>query len=99
MASMLLIKGTQRVEIKSGEVPAVCQGFAEQAHSRGLLHPNDDLLNAHVLGSRRMITGDGWRFARRGGHADAAYAAAGAVHLARVAKPFPRLQLYTARVG
>jgi hypothetical protein len=53
-----------------------------------LLHPDDDLLNAHVNGSQRKDSGDGWRFVRRGaGHVDAAYAAAGAVHLARTLPP------------
>ena len=91
MADLVALR--RRVEFKPNEVPAVCQGFAEQVHSRRLIHGNDPLLTAHVLGSRRMPAGDGWRFTRRGGNADAAYAAAGAVHLARITKPPPRLQL------
>ena len=85
------------VEIKSSEIPAVCQGFAQLVTSRGLIHGNDPLLNAHALGSRRLPVGDGWRFTRRMGNVDAAYAASGAVHLARTAKPPARLQLITAK--
>lgn len=72
------------VEIKAGEVGAVCQSFAEQVSSRRLIHGNQALLTAHVQGASRMHVGDGWRFARNdGGDVDAAYAAAGAVYLAR----------------
>jgi len=84
-------------EIKSAEIPAVCQGFAQLVLARGLIHGNDPLLNAHALGSRRLPVGDGWRFTRRMGNADAVYAAAGAANLARTAKPPARLQLITAK--
>jgi len=65
-------------------VTAACQALAEAVQSRRLLHPGDALLTAHVLGAKRFPVADGWRFVRRGvGHVDAAYSAAGAVHLAR----------------
>jgi hypothetical protein len=86
-----------KVELKSAEIPAVCQGLAEQVRSRMIIHGNDPLLNAHVLGSHRLPMGDGWRFSRKFGNADAAYAAAGAVHLARVARPTQRLKLVVSR--
>lgn len=71
-------------EIKASDVGPACQGFAEQVAARRVLHPDDPLLTAQVLGSARLVVGDGWRFSRRGeGHCDAVYAAAGAVHLAR----------------
>jgi len=91
MADLVVVR--RSTEFKPQEAPAACQGFAEQVHARRLIHGNDALLTAHVLGSRRLPVGDGWRFMRRGGNADAAYAAAGAVHLARMTKPPPRLRL------
>lgn len=72
------------LEPMRADVAAVCMGFAEQVRSRMLLHSNDPLLNAHVGAAEKMYHGDGWRFTRKGaGQVDAAYAAAGAVHLAR----------------
>jgi hypothetical protein len=66
------------------EVAPACQGFAEQVTGRRLLHAGDGLLTSHVTGTKRYPVADGWRFVRRGvGHCDAAYAAAGATHLAR----------------
>lgn len=75
--------GTKIEEITS-EVPAVCMGFAEQVTSRALVYAADDLLTSHVTEAEKQMSGDTWRFSRRGGgHVDAAYSAAGAVHLAR----------------
>jgi hypothetical protein len=72
------------VELKGSEVNEACMAFADLVLARRVLHPSDPLLNAHVVGSQKLRTGEGWRFARRGaGHCDAAYAAAGAVHTAR----------------
>ncbi|HTY35437.1 hypothetical protein [Mycobacterium sp.] len=68
----------------TAEATAACQGLAEQVHARRILHAGDPLLTTQLLGAKRLPVADGWRFARRGaGHVDAAYAAAGAVHLAR----------------
>lgn len=70
-------------ELRGSEVNELCAEFDGLVRARGLLHPGDPLLDAHLTGSRRLYRGDGWRFARRGaGHINAAYAAAGAVHLA-----------------
>jgi hypothetical protein len=67
------------------DVTAACQGLAEQVAGRRVLHGGDPLLTAHVTGTRRLQVSDGWRFTRRGaGNCDAAYSAAGAVHLARL---------------
>lgn len=72
------------VEVKGTDVTETCQGFADLVTSRSLLHSDDPLLNAHIAGTAKLRTGDGWRFSRKGiGHVDAAYAAAGAVHIAR----------------
>jgi hypothetical protein len=39
---------------------------------RPVVHGTDPLLNAHVLGSLKLASGDGWRFAWRVGNVDAA---------------------------
>lgn len=83
--------------IPPADTSAACQEFAEQVISRRLLHRGDQLLTAHVVGAKRWNVGDGWRFVRRGvGHVDAAYAAAGAVRLARTLPPAKRVMLVTA---
>lgn len=76
------------VEIKA-ETPAVCMGLAEQVTSGDVVHPRDPLLDDHVKGAERKRSGEVWTFARLGtaGHVDAAYAVAGAVHLARSLPP------------
>jgi hypothetical protein len=77
--------GTVVEEIRA-EVSAVCMGFAEQVRTVQVLHAPDALADAHVTGAEKLRSknGDTWRFSRRGeGHCDAAYALAGALHLAR----------------
>jgi hypothetical protein len=82
-----LPNGTRMEEIK-GELPAVCMGFDEQVKAENILHSGDPLQDAHVLGAQKLQMGDRWVFVRRGGgHCDAAYSAAGAVHLARTMPP------------
>lgn len=78
------VPGVKIEEIKD-EVSAVCMGFAVLVRDLGVLHDNESILNDHVTGASKLETGDTWKFMRRGdvGHCDAAYAAAGAVHLAR----------------
>jgi len=77
-------------ELTGGKVGQACQGLADLAKSRQVLHGAQPLLDAHIAGSRKLLTGDGWRFTRRGGgHCDAAYAAAGAIHLA-LTMPVPQ---------
>lgn len=78
-------------ELTGREVAEACQGLADLARARRVLHPADPLLDAHISGARKLITGDGFRFVRRGaGHVDAAYAAAGAVYLALTQPPEAR---------
>ncbi|MEU4675745.1 terminase [Micromonospora sp. NPDC023737] len=73
-----------KVEEVRGEVSALCMGFAELVTAGQVLHSGDPLLDAHVGAAERLRRGDAWVFSRKGdGHVDAAYAAAGAVHLAR----------------
>jgi len=66
------------------DTAAACMGLHEQVVAGRIAHADDPLLNAHVTGAERLKQGDAWVFSRRGeGHCDAAYAVAGAVHLAR----------------
>nr|UXE44756.1 hypothetical protein Hi04_10k_c361_00020 [uncultured bacterium] len=77
-----------KVEALKGETPAVVMGFSDLVRAGQVEHPDDPLMNAHVLSAEKKPRGDGWIFVRRGdGHIDAAYAAAGAVHLARMMPP------------
>ena len=87
-----------KVEEIRGEVSAVCMGFAELVKSEQVAHSDDPLLNDHVLDAEPLMQGDAWRFSRKGGgHVDAAYAAAGAVHLARtLPAPVGKPRLLTA---
>lgn len=75
--------GTDMVEIKT-DLPTVCMGFGDLIKGGKFLHGNDPLLNAHSLGAQKLYRANGvWVLSRKGGHVDAAYAAAGATHLAR----------------
>jgi hypothetical protein len=75
--------------IRAEDVVRACMGLEEQAAAVHIQHPRDPLLDLHVRRTQQLPQGDGWRFARRGqAPIDATYAAAGAVHAARV---LPRL--------
>ena len=69
------------------------QGLADLMRATRLVHPDDPLLTSQIEGAQRVdaVGGEsGWCLTRRGGgHCDAAYAAAGAVHLARSAPVVP----------
>jgi hypothetical protein len=81
------IRGT-RIEAIRGDEPAVVMGFAKEVAAATLARSDDPLLEDHVTGAERMASSGGWVFARSdGAHVDAAYAAAGAVHLARTLPP------------
>ena len=80
-------RGTEIEEITS-DLTVVCMGMAEQVNDRAVIHAKDPLLTAHVTTAQKLRRGDAWVFTRRGsGAVDAAYAAAGAVHLARTLPP------------
>jgi hypothetical protein len=76
------------VEEIRGDTPAVVMGFAKEVTAGTLARSDDALLDDHVTGAEKLPSGGGWVFARSdGAHVDAAYAAAGAVHLARTMPP------------
>ena len=53
-----------------------------------IVHPKDPLLDQHIASAQKLHRGDRWVFTRKGtGPIDGAYAAAGAVHLARLLPP------------
>lgn len=84
------------IEAVKGDMTAVCMGFAEQIKARQIVHSGDPLLEAHLMGAEKLMQGDGWRFSRKNaGHCDAAYAAAGAVYLARVMPPKTEPRIFT----
>jgi hypothetical protein len=81
------------VEEIRAEVPAVCMGLADLVNGRQIAHSDDELMNLHVSSAQKLWTGNTWVFARKGsGPIDAAYAPAGAAHLARTLPP-PRSKL------
>ncbi|WP_225855144.1 terminase [Micromonospora noduli] len=76
-------RGVTVAEIR-GETTAVCMGFAKEVTARTLAHSGQDMLDAQVGGTEKLRRGDGWVFTRSDDRpADAVYATAGAVHLAR----------------
>ncbi len=93
-APMLRPRGDS-VELTGNKACEACQGLADLVHAGKILHPGDPLLDSHVLGASKKPSADGWRFTRKHGHADAAYAAAGAVLAALTAKPksMPRIRM------
>lgn len=81
-----------------GEMTAVCMGLAEIITARQVQHPRDPLQTDHVQGAERAPRGDGWVLTRQGaGAVDAAYATAGAVHLARTLAVPPRPKVVSRR--
>ena len=90
--------GAKLEQIKM-DTAAVCMGMAEQVRGVKIMHGNEDLLNAHVLSvSRLKSTNDSWKFSRKGGgHSDAAYAGAGAIHLARTGRGNPKALIATSK--
>lgn len=86
-AHATLFAGRENVlELTGRKQQAACQGLVDVVRARRLVHPGDPLQTAHVAGVRKILNTDGgFRFERLGGgHTDAAYATAGAVHAALV---------------
>jgi hypothetical protein len=90
-----LAKVKGRVELSARAQTAACQQLAELAQAGRLAQSGDELLTAHVLSVRKQPVGDGYRFGRGDGHADAALSAAGAAHLARQLPVPAKLTLVT----
>lgn len=83
-------RGVEVAEIR-GENAAVCMSFADLVRSDDVRHYDDPLLNLHVSNCQKMVRGDVWVFVRQGSDPiDAAYAAAGAVYLARTLPTAPQ---------
>jgi len=85
-------------DITGVKVNEVCMGLAGLIKGRQVLHNDDPLLRAHCAAASKQKSGDGWHFAWQNEtetsdgkvrHVDAAYAFAGAVHLALLL-PEPR---------
>jgi phage terminase large subunit-like protein len=81
----LAVPGCTMEPVVGDQVADMCMGFAERVLSGEVVHQNDQLFEAHVLGAAKYrMAGDRWTFMRGDGteDVDAAYAAAGAVQLA-----------------
>jgi hypothetical protein len=86
------------IEPISAPTPAVCMGLADVVQAEQVAHVgNDPLLNLHVKAAGKRWTGDRWVFRRPPTTpVDAAWAVAGAVHLARsMTKARPPLRVST----
>jgi hypothetical protein len=83
-------RGFELVELTGSDVTELCQEFAALVAAGQVVHSGDKVLDGHIAGAKKWNSGDGWRFVRRGqGNVHGAYAAAGAVRLARTL-PAPR---------
>jgi phage terminase large subunit-like protein len=81
-------------ELTGSKVTEACQELADLVKARRIAHKDDPLLNAHIKGADKHISGDGYRYTRRGdAHVDAAYAAAGAAKLALTLPPPMRARI------
>jgi hypothetical protein len=92
-------RGVQVMEIKT-EAPAVCMGFAALVAEMRVLHSDQEALTTHMGNAEKALLGPVWVFDRRAGagHVTGAYAAAGAVHLARtITAPVSRSTFRVAR--
>lgn len=79
----LKVPGCEIVELGGEDVLQACMGFSERVLAGEVVHLNDPLLEAHITRAAKYYVGDRWRFTWDGkDDVDAAYAAAGAAHLA-----------------
>lgn len=77
-----------KVEAITSDVVQVTMGFADLVTAQQVVHPEDPMMTAHIKAAQKLWRGDGWVYARKSaGPIDGAYAAAGAVHLARNLPP------------
>lgn len=77
----------------TAETTTAAMSLADLVRSSGITHGKDPMLDAHISNAQRLRTGDRWTFGRRGaGPVNGAYAAAGAIWLARtLPAPLPAL--------
>lgn len=81
-------RNVKLVELKAGDVPAVCMGAAEVVGANQVRHPRDEMLTTHVEQTQKLRRGDVWTYTRAAtGPVDGTYAMAGALHLARTLPP------------
>jgi hypothetical protein len=96
--STLLDKIPRSKALSQTTAASACMGLAESVRAGLIAQSGDDLLAAHLLSSRWRKQGEGKVFARQdSGHCDAAWAMAGAVHLARLLPRPMNLKVVTAR--
>jgi len=90
----ILRKRRGSTELSGGKVGEACQMLAGLVQARLLIHSDDTLVNSHISASEKLPAGDGWRFTRRNGDVDAAFAAAGAAYVALSDPPqSPRIRI------
>lgn len=90
-------RGVKVEEVKA-ETSAVCMGFSALVKGDQIAHPADPLLDSHIGYAEPLHSGGTWVFSRKGeGHVDAAYAAAGAVHLARTLRTTGKPRIVSSR--
>lgn len=74
------------IPLAGAKQSAACSGLVGLVKARRIVHPGDPLQTAHVLGVRKLPTGDGFRFVRviaaRGSQSKSAAARAAAVSAA-----------------
>lgn len=76
------------LEELTSETSSVCMGLADLVVAGEIVHPNDPMLDHHIASAQKLHYGDRWVFTRKAtGPIDGAYAAAGAIHLARLLPP------------
>lgn len=70
-------------ELSGRAVSHACAELADLVKAGRIAHAGDPVLTDQIISTRKLTSGGGWKFNRRGGYCSAAYATAGAVHLAR----------------
>jgi hypothetical protein len=71
------------VELSGRAVTSACAELADLVKAGRIAHAGDPLLTEQIVGTKKLNSGEGWKFNRKGGYCTAAYATAGAVTLAR----------------
>lgn len=87
---------SKNTPVSNTDVVTACQELAEQVQAGRIAHSGDEMLTGQILGARKLMSGNGWVFSRKDGWADACYATAVAVKLARSFPAPTRLKVITA---